>query len=510
MTPTSRTYAFALTVGLLPIALAPLTAQPATEDFAAWNQAAAKGPLSAAETKAFMKDLAKYVFDHHLRQDAKSPMRGMVYEYFDVDRKGQHDQWVQGEALDTMHDGAWLAAGLVHAYRATGDSFYKEFLTWWLLPFYCKMLNHSDELFSAATNDARPKAHTFDKEHQLQTGEKGFVPYWWDDGASISLERRRDRDALGPFACTDRFAGKQNPDFRLSGYSHGSSNHLAQDFGVMLQTAWLLLRESNKPSERPLAAEVAEAARHLHECRMRHHGHIPMCDAPAALTAGDAKLMQHVPDLSGATLWNPSNHYTRALDEFKPDQRMPFPGFADDQVYRYYFGIAKHGGKLPQALAFRTVYDAFTEPLLYRAYCDDAGAPPGINRFDLHPYYAVNARPEDYRSDRKGPGARRVRSARAWVRRTWCAPAGRCKFSRNFPGFGRNAIANRSRKICVSTSTIRSRARNRRYGEARRCSETWRSNSTAGARRWWSPFAARRPMEKCAFTAVPTARARVR
>ena len=52
------------------------------------------------------------------------------------------------------------------------------------------------------------------------------------------------------------------------------------------------------------------------------------------------------------------------------------------------------------------VYDAFTEPRLYRLYCDNAAAPPGINRFDLHPYYGKDGRSEDYRSDRKGPGKR--------------------------------------------------------------------------------------------------------
>src|SRR6185436_13421249 len=140
------------------------------------------------------------------------------------------------------------------------------------------------------TNQARPTAVHFDKEHLLQTGEKGFVPYFWDDGGSVSLERRRDKNPLGPFACTDRLAGKDNPRFLLDGYSHGSSNHLAQDLGVMLQQAWLLLRDSKEPKDLALAKEVAEAARNLHECRMRHHGHIPMCDAPAALAQGDAGL----------------------------------------------------------------------------------------------------------------------------------------------------------------------------------------------------------------------------
>src|SRR5205814_6712081 len=128
-------------------------------------------------------------------------------------------------------------------------------------------------------NDARKGAHTFNKEHALQEGEKGFVPYWWDDGASVSLERRRDKDPLGAFACTDLLAGKPNPQYRLAGWSHGSSNHLAQDLGVMLLTAWLLLRDSTDRKDLTLAREVALAARKLHECRMRQQGHIPKCRA---------------------------------------------------------------------------------------------------------------------------------------------------------------------------------------------------------------------------------------
>ncbi len=387
-------------VPLLVLSVLPADSPPA------WTTAHRKGALTADETRAFMKELARHVEANHLKKAPGSPQRGMVYEYFDPARKGRPDQWVQGEALDTMHDGAWLAAALATAYRATGDRYYRELLTGWVLPFYCKMLNHSDTLFSARKNDARPKAHVFDREHALQEGEKGFVPYWWDDGASVSLERRRDRNPRGPFPCTDLLAGKPNPHFRLSGWSHGSSNHLAQDLGVMLLTAWLLLRDSDDRGERKLAKEVAEAARNLHECRMRHHGHIPMCVAPAALALGDAKLLRHVPDLSVPAVWQPNNHTWRALYDFRPGQRCAFPGFADDQQYRYYFGLARHGGKLPEALAFKVIYDAFTEPRLYHLYCDDELPPPGINRFDLHPYYCKDGRPEDYRSDRKGPHRR--------------------------------------------------------------------------------------------------------
>ncbi len=361
-------------------------------------------PMTAEETRAFMKKLAQYVFDHHLRKDEKSAMRGMIYEYHDVGRQGQFDQFVQGEALDTMHDGAWFAAALVNAYRATGDPYYKDFLTQWVLPFYCKMLNHSDTLFRPQGDDSRPKVHRFDKEHALQPGEKGFVPYWWDDGGSVSLERRRDRNPLGPFSCTDYLAGKDNRRFLLDGFSHGSSNHLAQDLGVMLELSWLLLRESSVEKERQYARVVAEAAQNLHLCRLRHHGHIPMCTAPAALALHSTELMKLVPDQSTPAGWVPGNHYFRALYDFQPGQRLPFPGFADDQQYRYYTALARHGGEIPKALAFRTVFDAYTESMLYRYYSDDAVVLPGINRFDLHPYYARDGRLEDYRSQRQGPG----------------------------------------------------------------------------------------------------------
>ena len=62
------------------------------------------GPMTADETKAFMKQLLRYVEQHHEKTDPKSPQRGMVYEYYDTKDK----RWVQGEGLDTMHDGAWL------------------------------------------------------------------------------------------------------------------------------------------------------------------------------------------------------------------------------------------------------------------------------------------------------------------------------------------------------------------------------------------------------------------
>ncbi len=373
----------------------------------AWTRAwRGKPPMTADETRAFMKRLATYVLDHHLKR-GDSPQRGMIYEYFHVAKDGTPQQWIQGEALDTMHDGAWFAAAMVHAARATGDPFYREVLVRWQLPFYLRMLNDGDRLFTSERNDGRPgddRGWRGSKEWLLQGREKGFVPYWWDDGASISLDmlNRRDGDRHVNFAGLNEWNGP-NPEGRLCGYSHGSSNHMAQDLAVMLLLAWELLHDSSDPSERALAAQVAAAARNLQECRVRHGSPaIPMVRAALAVTSGDDVLRRSLPETTWASVETARNDWRRAVVDFKPGEPVNVPGFADDQVYQFHVAVAREG-TLAAPAAFRLVYDAFTLPMLYRAYCDDEPAPPGIGVFDLHPYKFIDGRPQDLRSERKGP-----------------------------------------------------------------------------------------------------------
>ncbi|HXG63357.1 MAG TPA: DUF1080 domain-containing protein [Planctomycetota bacterium] len=359
-------------------------------------------PLGAAETRGFMMNLARYVFEHHLKKDERSEQRGMIYEYVDVTKKDGPGRWVQGEALDTMHDGAWFGAALGTAGRVTGDPFYEEFLTRWVLPFYLKMLLHSDTLFSAKRDDSAPDAPRFDREHLFQEGEKGFVPYWWDDGASVSLEEVRRRTGRPAFPATDRLAGKPNPEMRLDGWSHGSSNHLAQDVAALLLVSWLGLREKD-PAR---AAEIAEAARRLQECRARHGAPaIPMCLAAAGLTGRDAALLRRIPEPREG---DPANPTTRCLAPRDMERRESTPGFADDQEYHYYAGIARAGGEMPHPLAFRLVYDAYTIPMLFRYACDHRAVPPGINRFDLAGLAFKGGKPEAYGSDRPAPFGSRL------------------------------------------------------------------------------------------------------
>jgi hypothetical protein len=366
--------------------------------------------MTAEETRVFMKRLAEYVLANHLKRDEKAAQRGMIYEYFAPAKKGQIGQWMEGEALDTMHDGCWFAVAMVNAYRATGDPFYKDVLTRWQLPFYLKMLNHSDELFTAERNDAPPgteRGWSGSKEWLLQGREKGFVPYWWDDGASVSLGivarvLRKGSDAL-EFPGRNELAGKPNPEGRLSGYSLGSSSHMAQDLAVMLEETWLLFRDSTDPAEKQLAAEIAEASRHLQECRTRHGAPaIPAVLGAASLANDDAELAKRLPADSWDSVRRGKNHFLRATDDFTPGESEPVPAFADDVEYRYYHQLAK-SRTLTGPVAWKTAFDALTEPQLYRLYCDDSPAPPGVSVFDLNPYKFIDGKPTDLRSERKGP-----------------------------------------------------------------------------------------------------------
>ncbi len=371
--------------------------------------------LTPDQIKNFMAKLATFVGDNHIRTNKDSMQHGMTYEYRDMRKEKAPECFVQGEALDTMHDGAWFGSALVNASLATGGLFlgepvYRNLLEKNVLPFYCRILNHSDKIFSSKTNHARPSSQKLwsqSKEWLFQEGEKGFVPYWWDDGGSVSLERMRDKNPLPAFPSFDQFLQDKipNPNFVLSGYSLGSSNHLAQDLGVLLQLSWLYYRNYKGMDGDCFRTELSDSAKNLQASRMRHHGHIPMCDAPAALVLADPAFLRLVPDASIFNLKLLNNHYSQALAPVNFDQKYSTPGFADEQQYLYYSAIARHG-KLPKAAAFKLVYDAYTQPKLYKFYSDDLEVQAGINRFDLHPIYYQAGKPMDYRSERKGPSGK--------------------------------------------------------------------------------------------------------
>lgn len=336
-----------------------------------------------------MKKLATYVEKNHLKSDKDSPQFGMVYEYVDTAKIGRYGQWLQGEALDTMHDGAWYAMAMSHAFRATGDAYYRDFLTKYQVPFYTNMLNHSDELFADGLKDAKlaPTNRRFEKSHRY-AGEKGFVPYWWDDGASMSIELEWQKlNGKHPYECVDydALAKKDQSKFALNGFSLGCSNHMAQDLAVMLMDTWLVLREDR----------IAEAAMNLNKSRTdTKAGAVPMCKAAAGLTNGDATLLAGV----GPGAWEPGrDDYTYSLYAYDTDKPRTAPGFVDGQMYDYHMLVARDGG-LTRETAMHVIYPAVTLPWLYRYWWDGRGAPAGFNRDEHYSFAFANGRPEPYRS----------------------------------------------------------------------------------------------------------------
>ncbi len=373
----------------------------------AWRE---RPPMTAAEAEAFAKRLAEYVVKHHMRRD-DSPQRGMIYEYYWVEQAGTPKQWIQGEALDTMHDGAWFGVALARAAAVTGDRWYRDLLVREVLPFYLKMLNRSDELFDPSRNDSdQPVPATWEGRLMGPEREKGFVPYWWDNGSSVSLEMLNRRDGVRRLTLPgrDELKDTRNPECRLSGHSLGMSNHMAQDLAVFLQAAWEMLADSREPEEVAVRAAIADAARHLQAGRARRgYPDIPAVVAAHALANADAAAKARLPELNweGLAAWR--THWHHAVAEPPQGKKVRIPGFADDAVYELFVAVARHG-TLAEPEAFRLVFEAVTLPLMYRGYCDDEPAPPGVNVFDLYPFHYVDGRPEHVRSQRKGVSGRPI------------------------------------------------------------------------------------------------------
>lgn len=229
--------AFTLALGLMPVSLLAAEAPPA------WSR---------PELVGFMRELAGYVVDHHLRRD-ESPMRGKVYEFYDP-ATGQQGY---GGGWDTMHDGAFFANACILAYRATGDEFYLRTVRDWILPFYLRMANQSETLFpdrAAAFSDGQRLPP------ERAAAVKGFVPYWWDDGHGINFDALAQRMTLRELL-RDTSTIRNDPasrDGRLDGYSHGTSNHMALNMYPMWANAWLLTRDP----------AVAEAIHNIRQARI--------------------------------------------------------------------------------------------------------------------------------------------------------------------------------------------------------------------------------------------------
>lgn len=181
--------------------------------------------MTAEEAEAVAKGLAEFVVRHHMRRD-DSPQRGVAYESFCVDKAETHQQWIQSERLDTMHDGAWFGVALAHAAAVTGDRWYREVLICDLLSICSKMRNPSDELFDPSRNDSdRPVPPLGRDSCSGQKERRGLCRSWWENRASGSKDMLNRLDGLRRLVFPGRDERKVTDDqeYRLSGYSLGMS-----------------------------------------------------------------------------------------------------------------------------------------------------------------------------------------------------------------------------------------------------------------------------------------------
>lgn len=61
---------------------------------------------------AFMRELADFVYAHHVVADPQRKTFGMTYEFWKDGRQ------MQEFGLDSMHDGAWFMSAMITAHRA--------------------------------------------------------------------------------------------------------------------------------------------------------------------------------------------------------------------------------------------------------------------------------------------------------------------------------------------------------------------------------------------------------
>ncbi len=363
----------------LPLCISSLFAQTVELDLPA--------KLTTEHVESFMKEMALAVEKYHLKKDPISPQRGMVYEYVDMNKIGQLGQWIQGEGLDTMHDGAWYAAAMAQAYTATEDHYYRDFLTNWQMPFYLKMLLHSDSLFAAAldpTKRIHPAGHTFGRVW-VYMGKKGWVPYWWDDGASLSLDPAGNPN--GGRSRVDYYLihGKQNEDNRLNGFSCGCSNHMAQDLAIMLTRSWLLLRDP----------DIALAAEYLQQERAeRGFGRVPAIISAAAVCNQNNEYRNEIPTLFGKY---PTVGWL--FKNLRQPDRSWCNCYVDEEAFYYHSQLVKSNGKVSPEMASELLYRIWSFWVTNDYWYDVTGPIPGVNNLDLWARDMENGKFVTYQSD---------------------------------------------------------------------------------------------------------------
>jgi hypothetical protein len=334
------------------------------------------------------KELADYVFQHHVVTEESRKTFGMTYEFV------KDGKPMQDFGLDAMHDGAWLMSALVTMQRADPGGDWLARAQKYQAPFYINLLNHSDQLFpqqERTSEDAKAWPAPF----------KGWCPRGWDDGPGLDFKTEK------PF-------GKEG--------WHTASNHLSQDLADTLLNYWLSTRD-------PGAAEALKNLRAYK--RAAYGGKIEPVEIGAAVANEEAHpwAKTGAPSLSLQSL----RHYSALLER----KASELPSYNDGLAWQYRetsaLAVEKEAKAYPfLALAAR----AYAEGAAMESFFDDGPYEPWAWSFDLQRAPQMkDGKWSAYHSEAKGLiGPRGVQVA--WVgAATLPALNTRDRFVRNRAGF---------------------------------------------------------------------------
>ena len=307
------------------LALAPYAA-PRAPDAKAWPR---------EKLTAFMRDIAEFVYAHHVVTDPQRKTFGMVYEFW------KDGKQMQEFGLDSMHDGAWLMSAMISAHRADPDGGWLDRVQKFQVPFYTNLLLNSDRLFPKMEPTAEDKI-------PWTAPVKGWAPRGWDDGGGF-----------------DRKTGRPMPD----GYFTGS-NHLAQDIADALLDVWLTTRDP----------QVAAALKTLHEAKSESFGAIQGLEIGAAFSAGraDAFLRYLLPDFTPEAM-NP--YYTGMFQQ--KAHRLPSYDDGLAWMYRQATAAAQISGEFPRGFASYAIARCHGYQAAMEMFFDRPAYEYGVWFFDL-------------------------------------------------------------------------------------------------------------------------------
>ncbi|MBI5396250.1 MAG: hypothetical protein HZA91_13220 [Verrucomicrobia bacterium] len=289
--------------------------------------AAAADPWTPAELRAFAHDLSDYVTVHHIRRDTASPLAGMVYRWY----RPSDGRWLLDPRANMLGDGVSFATALALFHRATRDPEPLAALKNHVLPFFTRALTRSDEFFKTS---------------------KGICPFWWDDGASLSLA---DGAPLKGFPAPPK----------------PTSNALAADLAAMFMTAGMVVDDT----------DLTLAAAYLLNGDRAHYD---AAEPPLALglaagvIADDAPLrVRCLPQRRWQTYDGPAGH--AVFDALAAGKAGDVWGANADALREYLIAVALQPFQpMREEFAKHFIYAAYSSLRLADLWHDDAPAQAGL------------------------------------------------------------------------------------------------------------------------------------